>query len=74
MLCKTKIIKAPCETCMYKNGIECFSVLAMLKTARAMEMELFNHGVEGMVGEMTLSCGNYAADNAVLAQRLKKIV
>lgn len=46
----------------------------MLKTARAMEMELFNHGVEGMVGEMILPCGNYAADNAVLAQKLKKII
>ena len=74
MLSKTRIVKAPCETCLYKNGVECFSVLAMLKTARAMEMELFNHGVEGMVGEMTLSCQNYATDNAILAQKLKKIV
>ncbi|TYO92733.1 hypothetical protein LX24_02863 [Desulfallas thermosapovorans DSM 6562] len=67
-----RIIDAPCENCHYKNGIECISVLAMIKTARAMEMELYNHSVESLVPKFTIPCKNFAPEKVVLHPELKK--
>ncbi|AGL00337.1 hypothetical protein Desgi_0785 [Desulfoscipio gibsoniae DSM 7213] len=67
-----RIINAPCENCHYKNGIECFNVLAMIKTARAMEMELYNHGVESLVPNFTIPCENYASEKVLMHPKLKK--
>lgn len=71
---KTRIIKAPCETCLHKNGIDCFSALALLKTACSMEMELYNHGVENMVSSFVIPCSNYVNESEYFKQQLKKIV
>ncbi|MBF7084442.1 hypothetical protein IT084_15935 [Desulfallas sp. Bu1-1] len=69
-----RIVKAPCETCLYKNGMECFSVKAMLKTACSMEMELYNHSMESMVSEMVIPCKNYVPETKYLQQKVKKVV
>jgi len=69
-----KMIKAPCETCLHKNGIDCFSALALMKTALSMEVELYNHGVQKLVTGFTLPCGDYVNENEYLQKQFKKIV
>ncbi|HBV98345.1 MAG: hypothetical protein JL50_19915 [Peptococcaceae bacterium BICA1-7] len=67
-------IKVPCETCLHKNGIECFRVLALFKAARSMEMELYNHGVESLVSSFTLPCSNYISEENYVEEQYRKIV
>ncbi|WP_347488948.1 hypothetical protein ABDB91_17445 [Desulfoscipio sp. XC116] len=69
-----RVITAPCENCHYKNGAECFNVLALLKTARAMELELYNHGVEDLVAEFVIPCKNYVPEAASDQKPLKRII
>ena len=70
----SNIIKAPCETCLRKKKMECFSAAALLKTARSMEMDLYNHGVENLVAGFTLPCNNYINESDYLKVQYRKIV
>ncbi len=69
-----RIIKAPCETCLHKNGVNCISALALMKTALSMEAELYNHGVQKLVTNFILPCGDYVNENEYMKRQLKKIV
>lgn len=68
------IITTPCHNCHYKNGAECFSVLALSKTARAMESELYSHHVESLVSEFVIPCKNYVSEESEAQQTIKQIV
>lgn len=67
-------IKVPCETCLNKNGIECFRVMALFKAACSIEMELYNHGVENLVSSFTLPCSNYINEKKYVQEQYRKIV
>lgn len=71
---ESKIIEAPCKTCLYKNGVNCISALALMKTALSMEAELYNHGVQKLVTDFTLPCNDYVNENAHMQRQFKKIV
>jgi len=69
-----RVVKAPCETCAYKNSVNCYNVKALLKTVCAMEMELYNHGVENLVEKFVLPCKNYVPESKLLQQKYRKVV
>lgn len=71
---QTTVIKAPCETCLRNKKKSCFSAAALIKTARSMEMDLYNHGVENLVAGFTLPCSNYVSESELLKVQYKKIV
>ncbi|MFZ5643746.1 MAG: hypothetical protein ACOY46_09170 [Bacillota bacterium] len=71
---RSGIITAPCETCLRKSKMDCFHSAAMQKTARSMEIDLYNHGVENIVSNLTLTCINYINENDSLKKQYRKIV
>jgi len=69
----TKMIKAPCDTCLNKE-MDCFSAQALINTALSMEAELYNHGVHKLVSNFTLPCSDYVNKDEYLKKQFKKIV